>query len=680
MAEAQFQLEYVDYPVQINGRTLSYPFAGGMNSVQFNELDFNLDGVRDLVLFDRSSEMITTILNAGDIYEIMTPFEQGFPEIQHWMILADFNLDGRNDLFTFSNLGVKVFENTEVDNRIIWRLVADPLTTEGNSGEVNILFNPGDIPAILDMDGDGDLDILHYDFSTGDHIVFHKNFSIERTGNAGLDFALESEMFGNIDTCDCDDFAFQGTTCHEGSKILHVGGKTLLAYSQNEGTAVDLVIGQEDCPNLSFLENIGDYKNPNFDSFDSTFPTFSESLNMTGFAAAYYLDVTFDGEKDILISQNVRTDDSGSINFEASSFIYENTGNNEFAEGQAFLQNEMIDVGSNACPAFADIDGDGLEDLVISSEGSSLSYYRQATDGFHFSTNNLFDFSAANLSNVKIQFVHFDDDFNLDLVIKASSQGDYSLYVVYNESRDGSIWVDISALQELNVSIEAEDDFFFHDLNEDGRVDLLIGNRFGELDYYEGAPDGLSFTLSERNVLETTQTNISNLSISTADLNLDGKSDLITTRRSGKMEVFSDFHENRSEGQFEILNQIDSMVSTRLGRISKPAVGWVNDRLNIAVGTAQGGVRLFEVVNSERPDQLTLEVFPNPSQSYQYSFESNTSNGILTIMDLWGRVVFEHVYQNTSVMTFDFSQLTRGIYIAQFNAENKSAIAKVLVN
>ena len=42
-----------------------FPWAGGMNSCQFGEIDLNLDGINDLFVFDRHGDRIMPFINSG---------------------------------------------------------------------------------------------------------------------------------------------------------------------------------------------------------------------------------------------------------------------------------------------------------------------------------------------------------------------------------------------------------------------------------------------------------------------------------------------------------------------------------------------------------------------------------------------------------------------------------------
>lgn len=83
-------------PVEENGKVLSMPRAGGVNSAQINTTDLNGDNKDDLVVFDRTSNKILTYLRVGNRYEYAPEYESLFPvEVTQWLLLRDLNCDGK---------------------------------------------------------------------------------------------------------------------------------------------------------------------------------------------------------------------------------------------------------------------------------------------------------------------------------------------------------------------------------------------------------------------------------------------------------------------------------------------------------------------------------------------------------------------------------------------------------
>ena len=76
-------------------------------------MDMDLDGTDDLLLFDRIGNRILPFLVSKPL-----PFDinsagscRAFPPIEHWMQAIDYNDDGKKDIFTYTTGGIKVFRN-----------------------------------------------------------------------------------------------------------------------------------------------------------------------------------------------------------------------------------------------------------------------------------------------------------------------------------------------------------------------------------------------------------------------------------------------------------------------------------------------------------------------------------------------------------------------------------------
>ena len=94
------------------GTELLMPWAGGLNAAQYNIMDLNEDGQDDLVIFDRTADKIITFLNEDNQYRYAPEYQNYFPsDITNWLLLRDFNCDGKKDIFTGNSLGIKVYTN-----------------------------------------------------------------------------------------------------------------------------------------------------------------------------------------------------------------------------------------------------------------------------------------------------------------------------------------------------------------------------------------------------------------------------------------------------------------------------------------------------------------------------------------------------------------------------------------
>ena len=190
-----------DIPVFGRGASaLANPWGGGINSVRASEIDLNLDGIKDLFLFEKNGNRILPYINNGIANEISyryaPEYKHYFPILHDWVILKDYNGDGKEDIFTYGLAGITVYKNVS-DTALRFELVTTQLQSYYYNGYINIFSSPDDYLVIEDIDNDGDVDILNF-MVLGRYIHFQKNYEIENSGNAeNFDFRLADECGKN---------------------------------------------------------------------------------------------------------------------------------------------------------------------------------------------------------------------------------------------------------------------------------------------------------------------------------------------------------------------------------------------------------------------------------------------------------------------------------------------------
>ncbi|MFM7682833.1 MAG: FG-GAP-like repeat-containing protein, partial [Bacteroidota bacterium] len=168
----QFQFNYSDsIPVFKNGNALKDPWAGGLNYAQVSDIDFDFDGDLDLLVFDRSADQIRLFENKQEgtahYYKFKPDGNLLFPnDIRYRLTAIDYNQDGKNDLFTYGIGGIKVYKN--IGNSSVglqWQIAKNLLYSDNWGTQLNLYVSSADIPAIVDVDLDGDVDVLTYHIS-----------------------------------------------------------------------------------------------------------------------------------------------------------------------------------------------------------------------------------------------------------------------------------------------------------------------------------------------------------------------------------------------------------------------------------------------------------------------------------------------------------------------------------
>ncbi|SVD71997.1 uncharacterized protein METZ01_LOCUS424851, partial [marine metagenome] len=168
--------------VQENGWVFKQAWVGGINATQLSEIDLNLDGTKDIIVFDKTGNKLSPFLSINNKYIFAPEYRTSFPSMHDWVLLEDFNCDGKEDIFTYSSGGIAIYENTS-NSSLSFKLITSLLLSDyGGGNNYNLFVSSVDIPAISDIDYDGDLDILTFSI-LGGFVEFHKNMAIENNGN-----------------------------------------------------------------------------------------------------------------------------------------------------------------------------------------------------------------------------------------------------------------------------------------------------------------------------------------------------------------------------------------------------------------------------------------------------------------------------------------------------------------
>ena len=128
-----------------NNLVLENAWNGGLNSSQFSEIDLNLDGIKDIIVFDRCGNKLSPYINNNGNFVYSPQYRNFFPKIENWILIDDYDCDGRNDIFTYSTAGIAVYRNNS--SSVLSFILSDSLLTNTTSGQ-HIYVSPIDLPAI----------------------------------------------------------------------------------------------------------------------------------------------------------------------------------------------------------------------------------------------------------------------------------------------------------------------------------------------------------------------------------------------------------------------------------------------------------------------------------------------------------------------------------------------------
>jgi hypothetical protein len=147
--------------VLVNGVQKINAWCGGFNTPQLCMADLNHDGKPDLITYEQSTEQVKTFLNIGTAdYRYHPEFAKNFPQVSNFLKMEDYNRDSIPDLIHSGITGFEVYRGSyNAQNQLTFTYYQNLFYSSSN-GLINAYTQPSDIPAIIDIDGDGDLDFM----------------------------------------------------------------------------------------------------------------------------------------------------------------------------------------------------------------------------------------------------------------------------------------------------------------------------------------------------------------------------------------------------------------------------------------------------------------------------------------------------------------------------------------
>lgn len=714
----------ITFPVTVDGAEKGYPFAGGLNNPQPNEVDLNQDGLTDLLIFDRTGNALVPFLNTGSGWQYAPGYARYFPELLgDWIILRDFNDDGIMDLFGQSQRtefvqGVMVYTGYYEDGHIAFeRLPLDhpsniiPFVLS-NGTTTQLYISNVDYPAIDDLDCDGDLDILTFN-PAGGYIELFANRSVEEGyGRDSLIFQLVENCWGGIFENSIEQavglsenpggcFSFQGsiTERHPGS--------TLLTYDADNDGDHELLLGDVTYSTLNLLHNGGSCGQAWITDQELDFPSDGVTADVPLFPVSFLADIDFDGVKDLLVAPN-------SVNISEDRNVlwaYANAGTAEVPDFQYqqrdLLVGEMVDFGTGASPVFADINADGLLDLVVGTVGAFEPFGERDTRLYLFENTGTAQVPAFELvdedylglsvfnsyTNFAPVFGDLDGDGDEDILV-----GEVLGRLFYAENTAGAgnpmtfgPWeyeymdIDVGSLSVPEIA----------DLDRDGLPDLVIGERTGNINFFKNIGTASEPMFNPDPEVAPNLQGLGNINTSVPGsisgyaapqlIDQQGTYLLVTGTEAGQLEVYNSIEGNIGES-FNL--DAERMGDVRAGIRTRPAIADIDNdgKLELVVGNERGGLNAFQTnlwLDSTSPAAAAgwapqVRVFPNPAKDRLHVQLDQSRQAVFELVNATGQVVLQHREEGASA-ALSLQSVPSGLYFLRITASGQQAVRKVVV-
>ncbi|MFI5173054.1 MAG: T9SS type A sorting domain-containing protein [Chitinophagales bacterium] len=699
LIKAQF-IPVNNIPFEQFGETITAPLTGGINSVQLSDIDINNDGINDLFVFDRGAwAPIPLLKDAFNNYTYAPDLINIFPRLEDWALLRDYNCDGIQDIFTYYNGSTKAFKGVITGGDLSFELAKNVLEYNDDGGGTTPLYTSRtDIPGIIDMDNDGDIDVLSFSVSNTT-IRLYKNISVESGYNCdSLIFELNQFCWGEL---------YEGLSCEGGdlfvvckggadneeanARELHIGS-TILPFDKDGDGDKDAVIGDNSCTNFVYYRNGGSPDYAQMVYKDPEFPSNTVSYDSPTFPAAYLIDADNDGDQDLIGNTN---DDMLGLNTQ-NLWLYENLNTADTFDfvfkTDTFLISQMVDAGGFSKPVFFDYNNDDLLDIVIGMGNSygkdeiirhGLYLYENigtsSLPSFRLISTDFGGLNAYPLLHLAPAFVDVDNDGDDDMFC-----GDMIGNITYLENLGGPTG-DANFAGPVFIYAAIEVGSYsapcFIDIDKDDKPDMIVGEQNGNLNYFHntGTISVPVFTLESEiwGGVDVRKTGfITGNSMPFMYRNENDSLYLLVGSLSGFVYEYNEI-EDALAGEF--FEADTNYLNWHVGPYSNiNGADFNNDgEMEFLVGNERGGLQIFErdhniaVDDFEKPESLLI--FPNPVAETLNIKITTTENieGNLEIFNSTGELIFHQKISEPAISINLKNVIPPGVYFISIVGEEK---------
>ena len=515
--------EHRPYPFVVRdttGSVLEHAFMGGLNLPRPQFADIDGDGDHDLFVQELTGE-VKFFENAGSASQARfvwrTDQYLGI-DVGEWYRFVDIDGDGDYDLLGEMPYSyIRLFRNE--GSRVTPHFVPDADSLRDVDG-VPLFADRQNIPHFTDLDCDGQMDLF----------VGRVDGTVRRYESIGMDerniprFRMVTDRFEDIE------IVSQFGTMH--------GANTLTFHDIDADGDLDLFWGDFFEPGVLLIPNTGTCAEPNLRSEPLPFPT-ENPLSTSGYNAPIFTDIDADGDEDFFVGVL-----GGAFNPNHTSaenlYFLEADGHEFTLRTRTYLKS--IDIGAETIPTFADLDGDGDLDLLLSNKIEADAFDTAAIYRFENQAGEAGpEFVLRGRLEISGRFHYapaiadLDGDGDPDMLAGTWNKG-----IAYFRNDGSAADPAFTLVQDGYVKLTRGSNSTpaLVDIDADGDMDLFIGESSGDLNFYRNAGN------ASQPAFELVSDKFDGIDVGRrstptfADLDADGDMDLIVGREGRSAALY----------------------------------------------------------------------------------------------------------------------------------------------